>query len=472
MYDRAPQDNPIRRVMDSCLPGLENRPDFDWEVLRKARGEEKMKKKLSVGFIVVVVLMLIVATALAVITFRETAKWIAQTEREEGSFGYWPVEKKIEVIKALTEQGYIETTDTIKQMCEGGFSQEEANHAANDLIESFTGQNANDIFFLTIMQAAWGPFDEWSHEDRAWYSQLMGSIGIESDGKTVYVHPEGRISEREAIKIARREVANGYGVNESVLDAYRVTVHFQVPEFAEAGDKQPYWFVMFQPPENMEDRLFSAMELYVHPETGELYESVEEKLARCTSLPVRPTNELYQTIDAYNARAREMGYFAFREWPLALRAEYSQEITPKMQAILESGDTTKLLNAGKLDLEVIATSTYLYGLPSENVLSQEEAFALATAALEETYHLSPSLFEKYREINVYYDITDADTPLWKFFFNPKSLPVQELENGYDNPLYDLCYRAGIDAYTGEIKFAEEFAFQTLGQDLGYDMKWY
>lgn len=214
------------------------------------------------------------------------------------------------------------------------------------------------------------------------------------------------------------------------------------------------------------------MELYVHPETGELYESVEEKLARCTSLPVRPTNELYQTIDAYNARAREMGYFAFREWPLALRAEYSQEITPKVQAILESGDTTKLLNAGKLDLEVIATSTYLYGLPSENVLSQEEAFALATAALEETYHLSPSLFEKYREINVYYDITDADTPLWKFFFNPKSLPVQELENGYNNPLYDLCYRAGIDAYTGEIKFVEEFAFQTLGQDLGYDMKWY
>lgn len=46
MFDQAPQDNDIRRVMDACLPGLENSPDFDRDVLRHVRGAIKVKKKL------------------------------------------------------------------------------------------------------------------------------------------------------------------------------------------------------------------------------------------------------------------------------------------------------------------------------------------------------------------------------------------------------------------------------------------
>ena len=472
MCDRAPENNAIRRAMDACLPGLESDADFERMVLKQVRGEIKVKKKLSAGFVLVIVLILIVATALAVVTFRETAQWIAQTEQEEGSFGYWPVEKKIEVIKALAEQGYIDTTDTIEQMLEGNLVREETDRIADELIESFTGRNVNDVSFLTIMQAAWGPVDQWSHEDRTWYSQVMEDIGIESDGKTVYVDPEGQITEQDAVAIARREVADGYGVDESVLDAYSVTVSFQVPEFAESSDSQPYWYVMFQSPEDMEDRLFYDIELYVHPETGELYQTVEELLAIRANLPVRPTNELYQAIDAITDRATEMGYYAFREWPLELKAEYSQVIAPKVRTILESGDTTDLMNAGSLDLYVVSCSTYTYGVPPEDALSQEEAFALATATLQEAHDLPSDLFEKYREINVYYDITDADAPLWKFFFNSKSLPVQELESGYDDPLYNLCYRVGINANTGETEYTEEFAFQILGQELEYDLKWY
>lgn len=83
-----------------------------------------------------------------------------------------------------------------------------------------------------------------------------------------------------------------------------------------------------------------------------------------------------------------------------------------------------------------------------------------------------NLFEKYGEIDVYFDITDADAPLWKFFFNPKSLPVQELEGGYDNPLFKLCYKVEINSRTGEIVHVEEFPFQEPGHGLEYDLKWY
>ena len=66
MFNQAPQDNDIRRVMDACLPGLENSPDFDRDVLRHVRGAIKVKKKLSVGFVLVIVLALAAETTKAV----------------------------------------------------------------------------------------------------------------------------------------------------------------------------------------------------------------------------------------------------------------------------------------------------------------------------------------------------------------------------------------------------------------------
>jgi hypothetical protein len=475
MSDRAPQNNELRRVMDACLPGLEDRSDFDRNVLQQVRGEIKVKKRLSVGFVLVIVLILVIATALALVTLRETAPLIAQTEQDDGYFSDWPVEKKIEVISALIEEGYIEETDDIKQIIGTDLSQDEKSRIADEAIAKFVGQDANEVGFLTIMQAAWGPFDKWTYEEKAWYSQLMEDVGVDSDGKTVYVEPTGTVDEQKALAIARSAIAKGYGVDESVLDDYSYLISFEIPESAEPGDTQSYWHVTYTAPGDLpqENGLFDSfgdIELFIHPETGELLQSVEEIRAIRANLPNRPTNALYQAIDAYYARAKEMGVYAFREWPLELQAEYSQEITPKVQAIVASGDLTDLMNCGSPDVAVMAQSTYIYGVPQADAISQDEAFTLAKAALEKNYNLASDLFEKYRETDVYYDITDANVPLWKFFFNPKSLPAKEY--GYDNPLRDLCYKVVINSHTGEIVHIEEFPFQTLGHELAYDLKWY
>ena len=227
---------------------------------------------------------------------------------------------------------------------------------------------------------------------------------------------------------------------------------------------------MYEAKENSPDNPFSAIELFVHPETGELLESVDEILERWATLPKRPDNALYQAIDAYFERAETMGAYSFYEWPLQLRAAYSQDITPKVQAILASGDLSDLMNCGSPDLSVIAQSTYIYGLPDENALAQEEAYALARTALMDTYSLPSELFEKYRTVYVYYDVTS--TPVWKFFFNPTTLDAQQIENGYDNPVFNTCYKAEIDAYTGKARAIEQFDFQLGSRDLAYRLKWY
>lgn len=460
----------IRRALDASLSGLQDDPWLAQRVVAAAKGEKKVKKKISVGLAVALVLATLAATALAVVTLHEAARLIAQTEQDNGNFCYWPVEKKAAVVSALIDQGYIEETDALRQMREGALSDDEASAAADAAVEAFTGMETEEIGFMSLMQTAWGPFDTWSDEDKAWYSEVMEDVGVESDGKTVYVLPEGKIGKEDAVQIAKREIASAYQVDEGALDGYRVAINFQVPEFAEEGGDQAYWYVMLEAPQDMEDRLFNAMELFIHPQTGELLETVEEIIESWNAAPKPPDNALYQRILAYAARAEEAGAYAFRNWPLELRAAYSQEITPQVQAILESGDLTDLMNCGHPDIEVIAQSSYIYGIPDENAIAQEDAYARAKAALTQVYDLPADLFEKYHHVYVYYDVTAA--PKWKFFFNPNEIDEREIEGGWDNPIKSACYRAEIDAYTGDTLCVEQFGFQFPGHDLAYDLKWY
>ena len=98
MFNQAPQDNDIRRVMDACLPGLENSPDFDRDVLRHVRGEIKVKKKLSVGFVLVIVLALAAVTALAAMTLNAYYEKVIEKESEIGRIQDWSTADKIALV--------------------------------------------------------------------------------------------------------------------------------------------------------------------------------------------------------------------------------------------------------------------------------------------------------------------------------------------------------------------------------------
>ncbi len=458
----------LRYAIDAQFSGVTKKPEMRRNVLRQVRGEIVVKKKVSIALVFVLVMVLIAGVALAAISLRDAARQIVETEQEEGdTFGYWPVEKKISLVSALVDLGYIEETVEVEQLLANALQEEKADLVANEVVAKFTGQESSEISFLVIMQAAWGPFGEWTKEEQAWYSQLMVDTGIQKEDHTLYVMPEGLVDEAQAISIARRAIAKGYGVEESKLDNYTVFTTFEVPEFSEPGDDQPYWHVDYRAPEDMpeDERLFHGFSLFIHPETGELYETVESMLARRF---VRPTTPIYLAMDAYSEKAN---YKTFRNWSLELKAEYSREINPMVKSIMDSGDLTDLIYDGRVPNSIVAQSTFTYGLPGVKDISQKRAFELAIRALQKEYSMAPHIFGLYREICVYFDVTEPEKPLWKFLFNPKSLSWRDLEGGRDNPLLNLCYKVEIDAHTGEIVNLEEFEFQ-IGNDLEYELKWY
>ncbi len=457
----------LKRALDKGFSGLVFDEARQSGVLDKIRGDKVMKKKFSTALALALAALLIFGTAFAVATLRDTGREIAQNEQDSGYFGKWAVEKKVAVVRALAQLGVLENTDEVARLS-GDLPDHEASALADAAIEKLTGADAGEVGFMRVMCAVWGDFTGWTHEQKAWYSRVMEEIGIDQSDKTVYQEPTGGIGEARAIDIACAEIASGYGVPKDALDGYKVTVTYEIPEFVDDG--QAWWAVQFEAPADMpaEERLFIDLALHVHPATGALYQTVAEYLQILETLPTRPTNALYQKIDAYWAAQSAH----FRDWPLDVRARYSDEITPLVRAIVESGDLTALMNCGSPDLAVIAQSSYLYGMPGADDVPQAQAYDAAKAALIKAFGLDARVFDLYGGHSVYFDVTDPEKPLWRFLFNGKSLPADELPGGWDDPLLDTCYRAEIDAKTSAPVSAESFAFRLENRDLDYLKQWY
>ena len=277
---------------------------------------------------------------------------------------------------------------------------------------------------------------------------------------------EDMINEEEVIAIARAEVAKGFKIEESVLDNYGCTITLK------PHHDHPYWEVCFEEPEDIaqSDRIFNCamdrittFKTYLYP-NGKIILPVREAIAAWMGLVAPAYNALDEEITAFAQKATG----GFVNWPLEVRAEYSKTIRPKVQAILESGDLTDLMAAGHPNIQWLAQSTFIYGVPDEKSISQENALALAKAAITASYGVSPDFVQQYKTIYVYYDITDASVPRWKFLFNCMSLPP-------DVPQEDqLYYKVELSAYDGSITFinAFPFMFNGLNNDLEYHISHY
>lgn len=443
-------------------------PDDCYQVMmttaRGVKEETVVKKKGSFVLVVVLVLILAAGVALALSSWQDAAKQIVITEQESGYYENWSAEKKAALVKALVEQGYTEKTEAVENLLSGKLNDTEAGKIADEALKAFTGREVSEISFMEIMQAAWGPFEQWTKEDQAWYSQLMVDMGLKGADHTLYLKPEGPVDEQKAIAIARREIAKGYGVSESVLDAYTVTTSFQVPEDSVVtGDKQAYWAVDYWAPESMpeKERLFYNFWVFVHPKTGELRESVESKL---------------ESMHAYEAQANKR-----RNDPLMIELRsFSETYGAYLQGIsLEAKELfSRTLSARVLEKcakepdflspSDVAFASFTYGLPDEKSLTQDDALELAKKALIDPLGRKEEELRYFlHKPDMFYDITNAEKPLWKFFFHMPSQYNSDEAFGaevlayYGENIRLPNYKVELDARTGEITAAYAVDFKDV-----------
>lgn len=451
----------MKTAFDKAFAPLEFTKGHQQDVFHALNHKKARLNKRKLSLALAMGLSLVVLAAIAMTTLRDTGRFMAQIEQKQGGYIHWEPGKKAKLVRDLIAQGYIEDTEELKRLLNKDVDAQEAERIADAAIAAFIGEEAESANFLSIMQAAWGEFDTWSAEEQAWYSELMQQVGNHQEHKTIYTKPQkGPVSRVDAVNIAKQEVIRVFGVSPEVMDKLRVETSFQIPENAAPGDRQSYWYVNFDSWNTgvkKEEIPFAVIDMFVHPDTGELRSSLEEYKAMLDAEKARRNTPVAKAIRAFVEEYKEPK--VFWTWELEAKAAFSQEIAPMIRAFVQT-------HPDKADWPFNSymkiASEFEYGLPGTDVISQEEALGLARAALIQAYGLSENQAKIIADhpanefnVNLFYDVTDPEKPLWKVYYasptiyDPDRRLTDLIRKTYgEEPVPN--YKVELDAKTGEL----------------------
>ena len=467
----------VQLALDTAFSDLKDDPWLARKVLANAREETKTKKKLSTGLVFLLVLILAAGIALAAtLLWEQYVVPMKEIEQTEGDYMHWPLRQKQALIRALIASGNLAENDETARLFDDATAEAEKNALADQLVLTLTGlSDKKEISVDAITYAILGPEDVWTPEQRVWWQQITNQFYGAQDAPDTLVTPAaGDVSESEAIAIAKAAILDAYALPANALDNALAVADLYV-----TSQRPDYrrWNVQFKILREGGDHYVERVYVAVIDEKGLVIDDPDVGIdapAKAAARPSRlasgyPDTPLFQPVDDLMRRA---GNRIFQLWPLELKAEFSQEIAPQIRAVVESGDLSPLNNGGEPDLDLIAFSSYTYGLPGAQDMAQEEAFALAKQAVMAAYQLDDETLALYDTPYFYFDISVPDARVWKIVFWPSYASAEKFPDGFASGQGHVRYKVEINAQTAEIRKIEAFDFQASGGDLEYKLKLY
>lgn len=222
MNDREIRDQ-IHHAMDTRLSGMTGNPYLAQRILAGAKGGKKVKKKLSVGLVVALVLMLASVTALAVgVLISDYYERVAQMHAS-GDMMRWELEDKINFVNVMRDFELTVDEEDYALMMDGTKTDEEREDAADRMIDARYGALIRE-------------------EVATWYQQPEDISDVAPDETIIFKerymaeHPEGITTREDYIRFTD---ALGYYLRDVYYPAYEAQVaslpqSTPVPEGTEA----------------------------------------------------------------------------------------------------------------------------------------------------------------------------------------------------------------------------------------------
>ncbi len=441
----------FRQAVDKRLSGLEGDPWLAQRILANVKGEVKVKRKLSVGFVLVIVLVLAVVTALAALTLSwDDASKFLKKQSQEGYFEEWSGKERIELVASLAESGILEQSTELELLLSGNLTETEASSLSEKLMTEWLNAPVDHVAFRPIMEKIWGTFSDWTLEQKAWFTQTLIDAGIQQPDFEMFVLPDDdAIPQKDAEMIARTygeiwtDATPGTYDSCAVVSEYIIlprTVEKDGKRYSTTEGAAPVWIADIRTPY----RQGNTMYVEIDPHTGNadlqpfLWKLIYDRFFIDITSP--------KVIPAIGNMQTQQRFLSFFNWTLEAKAQWSEIIRP--QLLLKKEDKPELDDA-----VTNAFSQYCYGLPDEHSLPESDALEAAKSAIHKTYGITQEDLLKYDSIYIYYDITNPVTPLWRFHFSMQG--TQAIET-FGN-LYDMTnYRVEIDAKTGQVVSIESY----------------
>lgn len=231
--------NSIRTAIDDCTRGIAEAPSLQPKIIQKTKGEEPMKKKLSMTLAVALTLVLISAAALAgTLLWQEAGERVAPLEGKNGYYDTWSADAKTELVRTLYDLGELKDNADAELLLNGtDMDAQEKDALCDKIMTGYVNGTADTVTLLSILEKLHGSMDTWPQEDKVWYNELLQANQLLTDEDADYVLPnDGELTQEQAVEEAKKFL-NEKGIEN--LDAAKV-------EATLTEETQRVWSIVFE----------------------------------------------------------------------------------------------------------------------------------------------------------------------------------------------------------------------------------
>lgn len=390
-----------QHVMYAALPDMpaETETLIKSHIRRLANREEDkpLKKKLSLGLVLALIITLLAISALAAVLiggkdFVEhfLAPRAIQTQDEK-----WTKKELDELLRIARENGLPITEELQK-----AFDQPE-------------GYYKQEVIHAVLRDAFGFYYSTWSVEDQAWYENILVKTGLKDFTRATLPQP-GDVGLEEAQEIAAKYIADAWQAEPGLMDPEIYRRHQQFQNFKDSEHHQGRrWYLEFE-----------ALDLYHDGYTFTIEH--DGKVVEADRRPGvdKPYAEPYFVLERYEWVHGDRDNWDYDTW-----MSFKGHIT---QAVAAHGDG----GLGRLIDPILKQE---YAKPAEGMITKEQAILAA--------HAAPGAYapQQVARANAVL-LMDGDTPVWK-------VTLRHVRVGSDEapqPL-PLPFLAEINAFTGEIR---------------------
>ena len=236
----------IKQAIDSNLSAVHVSQRHVNKIIDNITEGKKVKKKLSVAFVLMLVLSLAIVTALAVTTLTDYFSGYAKLGGDYGLYSSeWPTSAKVELVQLMLDSAMNIDQEKAEELLNAELSEEEQEALADEILGDHFGQYTD---LLTLMENQWNEVFTWTYEQKALYTSLMEqydlSLGEWGNDLPRYLLPEeSDVQLDEAIPIAKAAILAAYDVAGEELKDDEMNVGFvQSEEYGE----EPVWVIEFR----------------------------------------------------------------------------------------------------------------------------------------------------------------------------------------------------------------------------------
>lgn len=230
----------IRESLDASLSGVFVTEQRHRDMLNSITGGQSVKRKMTVGLVLVLALLTLSVTAVAAAIMNRVFEQVIDMEVEHGPFITWGHEERFRLLKLLDENGWAFPEDELRQAYRASDPEEQAALVTRLITDAFGREDALSHF--SVIERVKGPMTTWSLEDKAWYTDYIRSrINVLDTWRDV-LPEEGDLSREDAVRIARETILSAFNLEESALDGMIADVSF----FTTEGHDAPRWKIDFQ----------------------------------------------------------------------------------------------------------------------------------------------------------------------------------------------------------------------------------